>query len=154
MPTGYAGRKFWKSPAHAYRDANVSAVSSGADRHNSAKRVGRARRSRCRGIARNASGYARIARPLAYLQQHSADDHVSPRVLAAKPGAVRKTQSLGRHASSHGAARAIHKRAAAELFPIAVSLCEARWTLPIGQRLQIGAIKHRVDSLARRERKT
>ena len=80
----------------------------GTDRHHSAKCVGRAGRGRCRGVARNASGNARIAWPLAYLQQHSADDHVSPRVLAAKPGAFRKTQSLGRHASSHGAARATH----------------------------------------------
>ena len=68
---------------------------------------------------------ARIAWPLAYLQQHSTDDHLSPRIPAAKPGAFRKTQSLGRHASSDGAAEPTDKRTAAKLFSVAASLCEA-----------------------------
>ena len=127
VPTGYASRQFWESPAHADRDANVPALSTGTDRHHSAKCIGRAGRRRCRGVARNASGNARIAWPLAYLQQHSADDHISPRILAAKPGAFRKTQSLGRHASSDGATRATHQRAATKLFPVAAWLCDARW---------------------------
>src|SRR5206468_4730914 len=140
VPPGHAGRQFWESPAHADRDANMSALSYGTDRHHSATCVGRARRGRCRGIARNASDNARLAWPLAYLQQHSTDDHVSPRVLAAKPGAFRKTQGLGRHASRPGAARATHQRATAKLFFVA-ALSESK---------QIGsAVADRRYSLAR-----
>src|SRR5262245_37796925 len=119
MPSGHAGRQFWKSPAHADRDANMSTLSDGTDRNHSAKRVSRAWRGGRRGTARNARDNARIARPMAYLQQHSAHDHVSPRVFAPKPGAFRKTQGLGRHASSPGAAQATHQRPTAKLFPVA-----------------------------------
>src|SRR5205823_4797565 len=119
VPTGHAGRQFWESPAHADRDANVSPLSYGTDRHHSAKGVGRARRGRCRRVARNASDNARIARSLAYLQQHSTDDHVSPRILAAKSSAFGKAQGLGRHASSTGPARTTHQRATAKLFFVA-----------------------------------
>ena len=99
----------------------------GTDRHHSAKCVGRARRGRCRGVARNASGNARIARPLAYLQQHSADDHVSPAYLLRNQAPSEKRKVWEDMLQVHGAARATHQRATAKLFPVAASLCEARW---------------------------
>src|SRR5262249_36843394 len=146
VPPGYASRQFWESPADADRDANLSTLSCGTDRHYSARCVGRARRGRRRGLARNASGHARIARSLAYLQQHSFDDYVSPRVLAAKPGAFRKAKGLGRHAPSAGTARATHQRATAKLFSV-VTVFNCPKNRIGGRRppLQFRPVEYRVD---------
>src|SRR5947208_2138361 len=64
----------------------------------------------------NARDHAGTARPLACLQRHPAHDYVSPCLLAPKPGAFGKTQSLGRHAASAGATRTTDHRATAKLF--------------------------------------
>src|ERR1041385_4029540 len=56
---------------------------------------------------------------MALLQWDSFDDYLSPGVFAAKPGAVGKTKSLGRHASSVGAAGTTNHRETAKLFFVA-----------------------------------
>src|SRR6476646_1336609 len=119
VPAGHAAWQFWKSRTHPDRDADLPAVSGGADRDYSTEIGGRARCSRGRGPARNARDHAGIARTLARLQRHSADDHVSPCLLAPKPGAFGKTQSLGRHAPGVGATRSTNHRATAKLFSVA-----------------------------------
>src|SRR6266496_125652 len=120
MPARHAVGELWKSRANAHRDANVPALSGGANRNYSAESLGRAGRS-CRGrLAWHARSHARTARPLARLQRYPAHDHISSCLLAPKPGAFGKTQSLGRHAPSAGATRSTDHRTTAKLFSLRV----------------------------------
>ena len=118
VPAGYAAWQLWQSPAHPHGDADLSAVSRRTDRDYSANRLSGAGCSCCRRATWSARHNARTARPLAHLQRHFSNDYVSSCVLAPKPGAFRKTQSLGRHAPSHGTPRVTNHRTATKLFPV------------------------------------
>src|SRR2546430_12582854 len=56
---------------------------------------------------------------MALLQWNAVDDYLSSRVSAAQPIAVGKAESLGRHASSAGAAGTTDHGKTAQLFPVA-----------------------------------
>src|SRR2546430_7853147 len=122
MPARQAAGYLWKLPANTRRDACVPAFFGGANRNYSAESLGRAGRSgrgRSAWVAKDDAG---TARPVAHLQRHPAHDHVSPGLLAPKSGAFRKTQSLGRHASSAGATRSTNHRTTEKLFFV-TALC-------------------------------
>src|SRR6266581_3844078 len=120
MPTGRAGWFVRKSPADAARDANVPAVFDGTDRYHQTESHCRARCRGSRGTSWDARADARTARALGFVQRHAANDHLSSGVSVAQPIAVGKTQSLGRHDASSGAARQTDQRKAAKLFSVRV----------------------------------
>src|SRR5438477_10770920 len=116
MPSRYAGQFVWQSRADTDRDANLPAVSDRTDRHHPTESDRRPWRGRGGRTSRDARADARIARPLGFIQRHAVDGHVSPRVSVAKPIALGKTKSVGRHDASSGAARETDQREAAKLF--------------------------------------
>src|SRR5205807_9310502 len=112
----HAARQFWQSAANAGRDADLSAVSGGANRDHQAAGAGRARRDRGRRIARDARHDARDAGPMAFASGDAAHDYLSSLVLVEEPGAVGETQSLGRHAPGAGAIGPPDHRKATQIF--------------------------------------
>src|SRR5687767_1848078 len=116
MPAGYAPRQFGKSSTDANGNADLSAVSGRTNRHHPAQGHGRARSNSRRRAARHARHHAGDAGQMAFASENTAHDHVSPLVSTAEPGAVGKTESVGRHAPGPGANWAPDQREATQLF--------------------------------------
>src|ERR1700720_1652741 len=118
MPAGHAGKLLRESPADPGRNANLSHVFDGADRHHSTESH-RCPRRRSGGRATwNARADARIARTLGLVRRDAVSGFLSPGVSLAKPIAVRETQSLGRHDAGIGTPRETNQREAAQLFSL------------------------------------
>src|SRR4029077_14067759 len=143
MPTGHAGRLFWEPCAHTGRDADMPALSCRADRYYSAQGPGRAGRSRCRRPPWSTRDDAGIARALAFIQRHAADDHLSSRLPAAEPVALRETESLGRHDASARATRKTDQRKTEKLFSVILQ----RRFLSVERRYQCVLIEDRINLL-------
>src|SRR5947208_2858329 len=122
MPPGHAGRLVREPCADTGRDADMPPLSHRADRYYSAQGPGRAGRSRCRRPSWSTRDDAGIARALALIQRHSVDDHLSSRLPAAEPVALRETESLGRHDAGARAARKTNQRKTAKLFSVILQL--------------------------------
>src|SRR6266487_4412777 len=122
MQTGHAGRLVWKPCTDAGRNADMSPLPHGADRHYSTESVGGAGRSCSRRSAWHTRDDARIARTLAFIQWHAVDDHLSSCIPAAKSIAFRETESLGRHAAGARATRKTDQRKTAKLFSVIRSM--------------------------------
>src|SRR5204862_2974083 len=116
MPSRRAGWFVWKSRTNSARNANLPAVFDGTDRDHQTESARRPRRGGGGRTSRHARADARIAWTLGFIQRHAADGDLSPGLSIAKPIAVGKTQSLGRHDASPGAARQTDQRKAAKLF--------------------------------------
>src|SRR4029450_11419522 len=118
MPAGHAGRLVWEPCAHTGRDADMPSLSRRADRYYSAEGPGCPGRRRRRRPSWSTRDNAGIARALAFIQRHSVDDHLSSRLPAAEPVALRETESLGRHDASSRATRKTDQRKTAKLFSV------------------------------------
>src|SRR5437763_117795 len=122
MPSEYAARLLREPCANSGGDADMPALPCRADRYYSAHGAGRAGLSRSRGPSWSARDNAGIARALAFIQRHAVDDHLSSRLPAAEPVALRETESLGRHDAGARAARKTNQRKTAKLFSVILQL--------------------------------
>src|SRR5437660_2262604 len=104
------------------------------DRHYSTESVGRAGRGRGGRSARHTWDNAGIARTLALIQRHPADDYLSSSLPATESVAFRKKESLGRHAASARASRKTNQRETTKLFSVA-ALYERRFSIVVAASL-------------------
>src|SRR5207244_5238155 len=154
MSSEHAGRLVREPCAYAGRDADMPSLPSRADRYYSAQGTGRAGRSRRRRPSWRTRDNAGIARALAFIQRHAVDDHLSSRLPAAEPVALRETESLGRHDAGPRATRRTNQRKTAKLFSIICSGARRTSKDPIGGHrppLQLVLIENRIHLLLRCE---
>src|SRR5207248_1378538 len=133
MPSEHAGRLVREPCANTGRDADMPSLPSRADRYYSAQGTGRAGRSRSRRPSWRTRDNAGIARALAFIQRHAVDDHLSSRLPAAEPVALRETESLGRHDAGPRATRKTNQRKTAKLFSVICSCAHS----PVPDRARI-----------------
>src|SRR6184192_2747421 len=118
---GRAGQlltKIIKAMGFSREDVYMPSLSHRADRYYSAQGPGRAGRSRGRRPSWCTRDDAGIARALAFIQRHAVDDHLSSRLPAAEPVALRETESLGRYDAGARATRKTDQRKTAKLFSV------------------------------------
>src|SRR2546430_5215150 len=150
MPSEHAGRLVREPCANTGRDADMPSLPSRADRYYSAQGTGRAGRSRSRRPSWRTRDNAGIARALAFIQRHAVDDHLSSRLPAAEPVALREAESLGRHDAGPRATRKTNQRKTAKLFSVICSGALGASKAPIGGHrppLQLVLIENRIHLL-------
>src|SRR5437016_12796637 len=126
----------------------MPSLPSRADRYYSAQGTGVAGPSRSKRTCWRTRDNAAIARALAFIQRHAVDDHLSSRLPAAEPVALRETESLGRHDAGPRATRKTNQRKTAKLFSVICSGARRTSTDPIGDHrppLQLVLIDNRIN---------